>query len=103
MEEKILNVLISMQSDICNMKSDICNMKSDICDMKSDIKEMKQDIKQLKERVDVLEEKVDMIDQKHDKNYIELRNQRQIDSNNIAKILNVQTQMRVMLENRMYA
>lgn len=72
MEEKILNILISMQSDIC---------------------EMKQDIKQLNQRMDRLEVKVDDIDKKHDKNYIELRNQRQIDSNNIAKILSIQTEM----------
>ena len=88
MEEKILNVLISMQSDIC--------------DMKSDIKEMKQDIKQLNQRMDRLEEKVDKNDAKHDRNYIELRNQRQIDSNNIAQILNIQTQM-LKNQDKMYA
>ena len=82
MEEKILNVLISVQSDICDMKSDICNMKSDI-------KEMKQDIKILNERVDRVEE----ADKQYNQHYIQLINQRQIDSNNIAQILNIQTQM----------
>ena len=91
MEEKILNVLISMQSDICDMKSDISNMKSDI-------KEMKQDIKQLNERVDRLEE----ADKKHNQHYIRLINQRQIDSNNIAQILNIQTQM-LRNQEKMYA
>ena len=95
MEEKILNVLISVQSDIC--------------DMKSDIKEIKQDIKQLNERVDRLEErmdnlekKVDDSDKKHDNHYIQLINQRQIDSNNIAQILNIQTQM-LRNQDKMYA
>lgn len=91
MEEKILNVLISMQSDICDMKSDICNIKSDI-------KEMKQDIKQLNKRVDRLEE----ADKQHNQHYIQLINQRQIDSNNIAQILNIQTQM-LRNQEKMYA
>ena len=38
---------------------------------------------------------------KHDKNYAELKNQRQIDSNNIAKILNFQTKL--LNQNQMYA
>ena len=84
MEEKILNVLISMQSDIC--------------DMKSDLKEMKQDIKQLNERVDRLEE----ADKQYNQHYIQLINQRQIDSNNIAQILNIQTQM-LRNQEKMYA
>lgn len=96
MEEKILNILISMQSDICDMKSDISEMKSDI-------KQLKQRMDRLEERMDKLEENVSIIDQKHDRNYIELKNQRQIDSNNIAKILNLQTQMINKLDNRMYA
>lgn len=98
MEEKILNVLISVQSDICDMKSDIRNMKSDICNMKSDIKEMKQDIKQLNKRVDRLEE----ADKQHNQHYIQLIKQRQIDSNNIAQILYIQTQM-LKNQNEMYA
>lgn len=52
--------------------------------------------------MDRLEAKVDDIDKKHDKNYIELRNQRQIDSNNIAKILSIQTEM-LKKQDRMYA
>lgn len=91
MEEKILNVLISMQSDIC--------------DMKSDIKEMKQDIKQLNERVDRLEVKVDRLeeaDKQHNQHYIQLIKQRQIDSNNIAQFLYIQTQM-LKNQDEMYA
>lgn len=68
-------------------------MKADIVVMKQDIDNMKQDIKQLNERMDRLETKVDEIDKKHEKNYIELKNIRQIDSNNIAQILRVQNQM----------
>lgn len=88
MEEKILNILISMQSDICEMKQDI--------------KQLNQRMDRLEVKVDNLEKKVDDIDKKHDKNYIELRNQRQIDSNNIAKILSIQTEM-LKRQDRMYA
>ena len=95
MEEKILNVLISVQSDICDMKSDIKEMKQDI-------KQLNQRMGRIEERMDRLEEKVDNNDAKHDKNYIELRNQRQIDSNNIAKILSIQTQM-LKNQDKMYA
>ena len=102
MEEKILNVLISMQSDICDMKSDICNMKSDIKEIKQDIKQLNERVDRLEERMDKLEKKVEDSDRKHDKHYIQLINQRQIDSNNIAQILNIQTQM-LRNQEKMYA
>ena len=95
MEEKILNVLISMQSDMCEMKSDIKEIKQDI-------KKLDEKVTRLEERMDSLEEKVEQNDKKHDRNYIELRNQRQIDSNNIAKILEIQTQI-LNRQERMYA
>lgn len=85
MEEKILNVLVSMQSDFYDMKNDINDIKKDVSGMKVEINEMKQDIKQLNVRMDRLETKVDEIDKKHESNYIELRRQRQIDSNNLAQ------------------
>ena len=116
MEEKILNVLVNLQSDFCDMKNDISEikkdvsgmkveineMKQDISGMKVEINEMKQDIKGLHVRMDALETKVDEIDKKHESNYIELRRLRQIDSNNIARILELQTQM-FRSQQRMYA
>ena len=102
MEEKILNVLVSMQSDILNMQSDISDMKSDMKEMKQDIKKLDQRVDRLEVKVDNLEKKVDDIDKKHEKHYIQLRNQRQIDSNNIAQILNIQTQM-LKNQDKMYA
>lgn len=95
MEEKILNVLISMQSDICDMKSDIKEMKQDI-------KILNERVDRLEKRMDKLERKVDDNDKKHDNYYIQLINQRQIDSNNIAQILNIQTQM-LRNQDKMYA
>ena len=56
----------------------------------------------LEERMDKLERKVDDNDKKHDNYYIQLINQRQIDSNNIAQILNIQTQM-LRNQDKMYA
>lgn len=103
MEEKILNILINMQSDVCDMKNNINEMKSDISEMKRDIRQLKQRMDRLEKRMDNLEENSKITDQKHDRNYIELKNQRQIDSNNIAKILNLQTQIINKLDNRMYA
>ena len=102
MEEKILNVLVNLQSDFCDMKNDISEIKKDVSGMKVEINEMKQDIKGLHVRMDKLETKVDEIDKKHESNYIELRRLRQIDSNNIAKILELQTQM-FRSQQRMYA
>ena len=95
MEEKILNVLISIQSDVLDIKADVkqLNQRMDRLEERMD---------RLEERMDRLEEKVDGIDKKHDNNYIELRNQRQIDSNNIAKILSIQTKL-LKNEDRMYA
>ena len=102
MEEKILNVLVNLQSDFCDMKNDICEIKKDISGMKVEINEMKQDIKDLNIRVDNLEIKVDQNNKIHENNYIELRKLRQIDSNNIAKILELQTQM-LNNQQKMYA
>ena len=82
-------------------KVDRLEERMDRLEVKVDRLEERMD--RLEVKVDRLEEKVDCIDQKHDRNYIELRNQRQIDSNNIAKILNLQTQMMNKLDNRMYA
>ena len=59
-------------------------------------------VDKLEVRMDKHESKVDDMDKKHEKNYIQLINQRQIDSNNIAQILNIQTQM-LKNQEKMYA
>ena len=48
-EEKILQLLGAMQTDISGMKTDISGMKIDISGMKTDISGMKTDISILKE------------------------------------------------------
>ena len=48
-EEKILQLLGAMQTDISGMKTDINGMQTDISGMKTDISGMKTDISILKE------------------------------------------------------
>ena len=48
-EEKILQLLGAMQTDISGMKTDISGMKTDISGMKTDISGMKTDMSILKE------------------------------------------------------
>lgn len=48
-EEKILQLLGAMQTDISGMKTDINGMQTDISGMKTDIRGMKTDISILKE------------------------------------------------------
>ena len=100
MEEKILTVLINIQSDICEMKQDIkqLNVRMDRLERRMDKLEERMDkieerMDKIEERMNEIAENVKEIDQKHDKNYDELRKQRIIDSNNIAQILNMQTEL----------
>lgn len=54
-EEKILEMLSGLTSDMAVIKSDISGMKAEIVDMKSDISDMKEDISELKTRVTKVE------------------------------------------------
>ena len=60
-EERILEILTSMQADVKNIKSDITDMKSDITDMKSDITDMKSDIQNLKAGQAELNKRIDTV------------------------------------------
>ena len=49
MEEKILSILLSMQSDITTIKDDQAIMKEDISKVKKDVSGLKEDVSGLKE------------------------------------------------------
>ena len=42
MEEKILNILMSMQKDISELKGDVKGLKEDVSGLKGDVKELKE-------------------------------------------------------------
>lgn len=46
-EEKILEILVQMQSDMVDMKADMAGMKADMADMKTDMAGMKEQIDQI--------------------------------------------------------
>ena len=54
-EEKILEMLNGLTSDMADMKSDIADMKTEIADIKTDMADMKEDISELKTRVTKVE------------------------------------------------
>ena len=107
MEEKILTILINIQSDICEIKQDVKELKVRMDKLEQRMDKLEERMDRLEERVDRLEVRVDNIeanmkemDQKHDRNYDELRKQRIIDSNNIAQILNMQTKLIQMFDKK---
>lgn len=100
MEEKILTILISMQSDICEIKQDVKELKVRMDKLEQRMDRLEERVDRLEARVDSLEENMKEIDKKHDRNYDELRKQRMIDSNNIAQILNMQTQLMKMFDKK---
>jgi len=46
-EEKMLQILTQMQTDIKDLKSDVKDLKSDVKNLKSDIKDLKSDMKKV--------------------------------------------------------
>ena len=93
MEEKILTILINIQSDICEIKQDVKELKVRMDKLEQRMDKLEERVDRLEGRVDSIEANMKEMDQKHDRNYDELRKQRIIDSNNIAQILNMQTKL----------
>ena len=60
-EDKILQILGTMQEDIHSMKDDIQGMKDDIQDLKSDMQSTKDDIQGVKSEITKLHGKVDAL------------------------------------------
>ena len=114
MDEKVMNILLDMHKDIKDIKEkEIPTMKEDIKGIKVEIKEIngrltsiekkelpeiKENMKQMDKRLYNIESKElpvikSKVDQIIDKEIPSLRQQRMIDSNNIAKILELQTEI----------
>lgn len=100
MEEKILTILINIQSDICEIKQDVKELKVRMDKLEQRMDKLEERVDRLEGRVDSIEANMKEMDQKHDRNYDELRKQRIIDSNNIAQILNMQTKLIQMFDKK---
>ena len=92
MEKKILTILLDMQIDMKDLKKRVINIEeNEIPSMKKSIKDLTVTVNDIKEN--------EIPDIKASINNIQneqlpaIRQQRLIDSNNIAKILSVQTEM----------
>lgn len=90
MEKQILDVLLKVQKTQEEMLIDQRGMKQDITDIKEEQKTMKQDIVNMKK--DIKEIKQEQA--KTNKQIEEIKYQREIDSINIAKILEEQVRAR---------
>ena len=55
-EEKILEMLAAMQSDINSIKKDVSLLKEDVSELKEDVSLLKEDVSLLKEEVEELRE-----------------------------------------------
>lgn len=65
-EERILDILSSMQADISGMKGDISGLKDDVSGMKGDIRGLKDDVTSLKDDVKSLSLRMDNVEQRLD-------------------------------------
>lgn len=77
----------------------LLNMNNNIIELKQEIS---QKFREINQKFDVLTQRIDDLDSKYDQLYegqIQLKKQREIDSQNIAKILEEQTKLRIMLQN----
>ena len=63
-EEKILEILGVIQSDVSGLKTDVANLKTDVADLKTDVADLKTDVAGLKN--DVADLKTDVADLKND-------------------------------------
>lgn len=110
MQEKMLQVLMSIQNNVNDMKTEIYEMKKDVSILKKDVETLKKKVKKLNEndmysvsenkklQKDVKELKQEVNDLKRNESKLsvqndELRYLRQMDSNIILQILEVQKQM----------
>lgn len=79
MEDKILNILLDMQSDIKELKTDVNGLKTDVKGLKSDVVDLKAKVTNIEGQLG------------------EFKEQRRIDSINLAKILEMQTDLSMRL------
>ncbi len=63
-EEKILEILGVIQSDVSGLKTDVADLKTDVADLKTDVADLKTDVAGLKN--DVADLKTDVADLKND-------------------------------------
>ena len=63
-EEKILEILGVIQSDVSGLKTDVADLKTDVADLKTDVADLKTDVADLK--TDVADLKTDVADLKTD-------------------------------------
>ena len=54
-EEKILEILGVIQSDVSGLKTDVADLKTDVADLKTDVAGLKNDVADLKTRVTKIE------------------------------------------------
>ena len=84
MEEKIVGILLEMQKDVADLKQEVKTIKPEL---RAEMKEMELGLRQ------ELTEKIETSEKNLKSEIQELKNQRYIDSHNIAKILEYQIEM----------
>lgn len=55
-EEKILEILMQMQSDVSGLKSDVSGLKSDVSELKTKVGNIETKVDALETKVDALQE-----------------------------------------------
>lgn len=53
-EEKILEILVGLQSDVSGLKEDVKGLKSDVSGLKNDVKELQIDMREVKSELSEL-------------------------------------------------
>lgn len=92
MEKKILTILLDMQIDMKDLKKRVINIEeNEIPSMKESINNLSETVKDIKENeIPSMKASINNI---QNEQLPAIRQQRLIDNNNIAKILNVQTEI----------
>lgn len=103
MEEKILEILFDIQKDMKEVKERLSNIEERLTILEEKITALEEKVAALEKEVIILRGEINILKEKfadQENELISLKNQRMIDSHNIAQILKVQIEMSARLNER---